>query len=66
MAEFVEVMKQARRLCAAHGGMCNYRNCPLDNGETCRILPNHDGEDYNDLQRNNMDWAAENPDHVYQ
>lgn len=65
MAEFVEVMKQARRLCAAHGGMCNYRNCPLDNGETCRILPDHDGEDYNDLERIIMDWAAEHPEPVY-
>ena len=37
MAEFVEVMQQARRLCAAHGGMCNYRNCPLDNGKECRL-----------------------------
>lgn len=65
MAEFMEVMRQARRLCAAHGGMCNYRNCPLDNGKECRILPNHDGEDYNDLERIIMDLAAEHPEPVY-
>ena len=58
-------MRQARRLCAAHGGMCNYRNCPLDNGKECRILPNHDGEDYNDLERIIMDLAAEHPEPVY-
>ena len=29
MPEFAEIMRQARRLCAAHGGICNYsaRGC---------------------------------------
>lgn len=57
MAEFMEVMRQARRLCAAHGGMCNYRNCPLDNGKECRLNIELDGEDYNELERIIMDWA---------
>ena len=65
MAEFVEVMQQARRLCAAHGGMCNYRNCPLDNRKECRLNIDLDGEDYNELERIIMDWAAEHPDPVY-
>lgn len=65
MAEFMEVMRQARRLCAAHGGMCNYRNCPLDNGKECRLNIDLDGEDYNDLERIIMDWAAEHPEPVY-
>lgn len=39
MSEFTEIMRQAKRLCAAHGGMCNMRNCPLDDGEACRLLP---------------------------
>lgn len=65
MAEFTEIMHQARRLCAAHGGMCITNNCPLDNGETCRINVDHDGEDYNELKRIIMDWAAEHPEPVY-
>lgn len=65
MAEFMEVMRQARRLCAAHGGMCNYRNCPLDNGKECRLNIDLDGEDYNELECIIMDWAKENPEIVY-
>ena len=61
MAEFVDVMWQAKRLCAAHGGMCNSRNCPLDNGEACRLAADQDGEDYSDVERIIMAWAAEHP-----
>lgn len=65
MAEFVEVMRQARRLCAAHGGDYTHSDCPLDNGAACRINVNLDGEDYNELERIIMDWAKENPEIVY-
>nr|DAH18757.1 MAG TPA: hypothetical protein [Caudoviricetes sp.] len=67
MAEFTEVMRQAKRLCAAHDSMCASSNCPLDNEEVdaCRLLPDHDGEDYNELERIIMDWAAEHPEPVY-
>lgn len=65
MAEFTEVMRQAKRLCAAHGSMCSMRNCPLDSGEACRLLPDHDGEDFSELERIIMDWAAEHPEPVY-
>lgn len=61
MAEFTEVMRQAKRMCAAHGGMCNSRNCPLDNGEACRLAADQDGEDYSDVERIIMAWAAEHP-----
>lgn len=61
MAEFTEVMKQAKRMCAAHGGMCNSLNCPLDNGEVCRLAADQDGEDYSDVERIIMDWVAEHP-----
>lgn len=61
MAEFVEVMRQAKRMCAAHGGMCNSRNCPLDNGEACRLAADQDDVDYNEVERIIMDWAAEHP-----
>lgn len=65
MFEFTEVMRQAKRMCAANGGMCSARNCPLDNGETCRLLPDYDGEDYNELERIIMNWAKEHPEPVY-
>lgn len=65
MAEFVEVMRQAKRMCAAHGGMCNSRNCPLDNGEACRLAADQDGVDYNDVERIIMAWAAEHPAQRY-
>lgn len=61
MAEFTEVMRQAKRMCTAHGGMCNSRNCPLDNGEACRLAADQDGEDYSDVERIIMAWAAEHP-----
>ena len=67
MAEFTEIMRQAKRLCAAHYSMCDSSNCPLDNEEedACRLLPDHDGEDYNELERIIMDWAKEHPEPVY-
>lgn len=61
MAEFTEVMRQTKRMCAAHGGMCSSRNCPLDNGEACRLAADQDGEDYSDVERIIMAWAAEHP-----
>lgn len=65
MAEFTEVMRQAKRMCAAHGSMCISRNCPLDNGEACRLAADQDGEDYSDVERIIMDWVAEHPEPVY-
>lgn len=65
MAEFTEIMRQAKRMCTAHGSMCNTNNCPLDNGEACRINIDLDGEDYNELERIILDWAAEHPEPVY-
>lgn len=65
MSEFTEVMRQAKRLCAAHYGMCSTNNCPLDSGEACRLNIDPDGEDYNELERIIMDWAAGHPEPVY-
>lgn len=65
MAEFMEIMRQAKRMCTVHGGICSYRCCPLANGKACRLLPDHDGEDYNELERIIMGWAAEHPEPVY-
>ena len=65
MAEFTAVMRQAKRMCAAHGGMCISRNCPLDNGEACRLAADQDGEDCSDVERIIMAWAAEHPEPMY-
>ena len=61
MAEFTEVMRQAKRMCAAHGGMCKIRNCPMVNGEVCRFAADQDDVDYNEVERIIMAWAAEHP-----
>lgn len=65
MAEFTEVMRQAKRICTVHGGICSYRCCPLANGKKCRLNVNLDGEDYNELERIIMDWATKHPEPVY-
>ena len=65
MSEFTEIMRQARRLCAANGGMCITNSCPLDSGEACRLNINLDGEDFSELERIIMDWAKEHPEPVY-
>lgn len=65
MSEFTEIMRQAKRLCAAHDSTCSTNNCPLDSGEACRLSVDLDGEDYNELERIIMDWAAEHPEPVY-
>lgn len=46
MAEFMEVMHQAKRMCTAHDSYCIYDDCPLADGEECRLNVNMDGEDY--------------------
>lgn len=61
MAEFTEVMKQAKRMCAAHGGMCKIRNCPMVDGETCRFAEDKEDVDYNEVERIIIAWAAEHP-----
>lgn len=61
MAEFTEVMRQAKRMCAAHGGMCKIRNCPMVDGETCRFAEDKEDVDYNEVERIIMAWAAEHP-----
>lgn len=61
MAEFTEVMRQAKRMCAAHGGMCKIRNCPMVSGEACRFAADRDDIDYNEVERIIMAWAAEHP-----
>lgn len=52
MAEFTEVMRQAKRMCADRSGICSYSNCLLDNEKECRLNIDLDGEDYNEPDRN--------------
>lgn len=69
MAEFVEVMKHARRLCASeekrHPGICG--GCPLhdDEGLACRFFLDEKYFYDGDTERIVMDWAAEHPERVY-
>lgn len=62
MAEFTEVMRQAKRMCdATVGGKCH--ECTLWRTETedCSLYGANDGVDYADMERRVMAWAAEHP-----
>lgn len=77
MAEFTEVMRQAKRLCAAHvpieSGDINCENCALwctiGNVSFCRFS----GQSFVAISKVNdaeteaivMKWAAEHPEPVY-
>ena len=65
MFEFTEIMRQAMRMCTAHGSMCNTNNCPLYNGEACCLNIDLDGVDCNELERIIIDWARKHPEPVY-
>ena len=65
MAEFVEVMKQARRICLEHPGDCD--GCPLhdDEGLACRFDL---AEKYlydDTTERIVLKWAEEHPEPMY-
>lgn len=66
MAEFQEVMKQAKRMCEAVRG-CD--NCPLDNKrDGCPLAmfaSKISLERLGDAERIVMDWAAKNPEPRY-
>lgn len=72
MAEFVEVMKQAKRMCASHGDGC--RSCALENGTGQCPLVSHSDElvpmdwsinELPEIERIVMDWAEKNPEPRY-
>lgn len=62
MAEFVEVMRQERRLCA----MYHCSRCPLNdfNGYNCMMCPDSTVSDTK-IEEIIMQWAKENPEPVY-
>lgn len=65
MAEFVEVMKQARRICLEHPGDCD--GCPLhdDEGLACRfdLVEKYLYDDT--TERIVLKWAEEHPEPMY-
>ena len=72
MAEFQEVVKQAKRMCKSNGCTCN--SCLLlDEKDECRhrdAIYNETPEDWKldklaEIERIVMDWAAEHPEEIY-
>lgn len=65
MAEFVEVMNQARRICLEHPGDCD--GCPLhdDEGFVCRFDLGEKYLYYDTAERIVLKWAEEHPELVY-
>lgn len=63
MAEFVEVMKQARRICLEHPGDCH--GCPLhdDEGLACRFDLGEKYLYYDTAERIVLKWAEEHPEY---
>lgn len=65
MAQFSEVMRQAKRMCEAfRDGNCS--KCPIGNANVleCGITVTSE-MDCEELERRVMQWAAEHPEHVY-
>lgn len=65
MAEFVEVMRQARRLCEEQQNMDCCVSCPMQGKEGCMVVADAENIDYVETERKIMDWAAEHPEPVY-
>lgn len=65
MAQFSEVMRQAKRMCKAFSdGHCS--ECPIGNANAleCGITVTSE-MDCKDVERRVMQWAAEHPEPVY-
>ena len=66
MAEFQEVMRQAKRMCKASGDTC--LSCPADGGGICAFIRtpwNLTEEKIAETEKTVMDWAAKNPESRY-
>ena len=65
MAQFVDVMEQARRICLEHPGDCH--GCPLhdDEGLACRFYLNETYFYDDDTERIVLKWAEEHPEPAY-
>lgn len=65
MAEFMEVMRQARRLCKEQQHIDCCVRCPMQGKEGCMVAADAEYIDYVEAERKIMDWAAEHPEPVY-
>lgn len=69
MAEFTEVMRQAKRMCDSFGDDCS--ECPLDRVNTgtrnglCVSVGSGSTEAYKLIEERVMQWAAAHPDPAY-
>ena len=63
MAEFVQIMKDLRRMCNAHTNNCD--KCPLASYECGRTPKNRRYFTDKQVEGIVMTWAAENPEPVY-
>lgn len=66
MAEFQEVMKQAKRMCKASGDTC--LSCPVDGGGTCAFIKSPwslTEEKIAETEKIVIDWAAKHPEARY-
>lgn len=65
MAEFIEVMEQARRICNANRdcGLCPLY--PVHNGWGCAFNYLTDGVNFDEVERKIRAWMAEHPAPVY-
>lgn len=73
MAEFIEVMRQARRMCSSFGGECSDK-CPLNCAiqvetdcyrDLCICVAGGLEEAYKLIEERVMQWAKEHPAPVY-
>lgn len=65
MAQFVEVMKQARRLCEEQQNIDFCVRCPMQGKDGCMVVADAENIDYVEVERKIMDWAKEHPEPVY-
>lgn len=65
MAEFIEVMEQARRICNASRdcGLCPLY--PVHNGWGCAFNYLTDGVNFDEVERKIRAWMSEHPEPVY-
>ena len=64
MAEFTEVMRQARRMCKEQQNVDCCVRCPI-NKNGCMVVADAEYVDYADAEQEIMHWAAEHPEPVY-
>lgn len=64
MAEFEEVMRQARRMCEEQQNIDCCVRCPI-NKNGCMVAADAEYVDYADAEQEIMHWAAEHPETVY-